>query len=201
MLTSRDKQIIDALKMFRCMTRDQIKNLFFRDLKNPVTATNLVLKRLRRDGYIEANTGWAPYIYFPKPSTVKKDSQKVKHYLAIGDFYIELCKIQKPTIFQVEQRYGSNFMQPDIFMEWNNNKFFVEIQRSRYTSEIMEQKLQRYINYFKFKGWYSEFHEINNSNLPSIWIISKSPYRLNNNNLHIIQTPNIKSFFENALVK
>ena len=180
------------------MTRDQIKNLFFKNLKNPITATNLVLKRLRRDGYIEANTRWTPYIYFHKPSTVKKESQKVKHYLAIVDFYIELCKFQEPTVFQVEQRYGSNFMQPDIFMVWNNNKFFVEIQRSRYTSEIMEEKLKRYINYFKFKGWYWESCENMNPNSPSIWIISKSPYHLGTNNLNIIQTPNVKSFFQSC---
>ncbi|MEC2057407.1 replication-relaxation family protein [Peribacillus psychrosaccharolyticus] len=196
MLTTRDKRILEALTIFRCMTRDQIKNLFFRDLKNPVTAANSVLKRLRRDDYIEANTQWKPYTYFLNPSTVKKNSQKISHYLAIVDFYIELCESEKPTLFHVEQRYGSNFMQPDIFMVWKNRSFFVEIQRSRYTTRIMEEKLERYINYFRNKGWYSQSSEYVDQNLPSVWIVSKSPYHVSIDGINIIQTSNVKSFLQ-----
>lgn len=194
MLKSRDKKILEALELFRCMKRDQIKELFFKDLKNPITATNIVLKRLRRDGYIEAKTSVQPYIYFLNPSTVKKESQKLNHYLSIVDFYIQLCEFQVPTEFQVEKRYGNRFMQPDIFMEWNKKLFFVEIQRSRYTTEIMDEKIQRYIDYFNYKGWNLYSSNKLDSDSPFIWIVSKSPYQLRTKN--IIQTTNVQEFLK-----
>jgi hypothetical protein len=187
MLRSRDKKIIEALKLFRCMKRDQIARLFFKNLKNPITATNLVLKRLRRDGYIDANVNMQPYVYFLNPSTVKKDSQKLNHYLSIVDFYIELCEFQVPTDFQVEKRHGNSFMQPDIFMKWGDHYFFVEIQLSRYTTEIMDEKIQRYRDYFTYKGW-----DLSSSITPSIWIVSKSPYHLKPKDIRIIQTTNVE---------
>ncbi|MGF9946105.1 replication-relaxation family protein [Priestia megaterium] len=194
MLKSRDKKILEALELFRCMKRDQIKELFFKNLKNPITATNIVLKRLRRDGYIEAKTSVQPYIYFLNPSTVKKESQKLNHYLSIVDFYIQLCEFQVPTEFQVEKRYGNSFMQPDIFMEWNKKLFFVEIQRSRYTTEIMDEKIQRYIDYFNYKGWNLYSSNKLDSDSPFIWIVSKSPYQLRTKN--IIQTTNVQEFLK-----
>lgn len=202
MLTSRDRKILDALSLFRCMTRDQITHLFFRNLKNPTTATNSVLKRLRRDNYVEANTQWHPYIYFPNPSTIKTNSQKISHYLSIVDFYIQLCEFEQPTVFQVEQRYGSDFMQPDIFMVWRSTQFFVEIQKSRYTTEIMKAKLERYVRYFKFKGWCPSLPNHTGTNFPYIWIVSKSPYHVDiNNGIHIIQTPNVESFLREHISK
>ncbi|MCZ8497512.1 replication-relaxation family protein [Priestia megaterium] len=193
MLRKRDKKILEGLALFRCMSRDQIAEIFFKNLKNPVTATNLVLKRLRRDGHIDANTDIQPYIYFLNPSTVKKDSQKLNHYLAIVDFYIQLCEFQVPTEFQVEKRYGNSFMQPDVFMEWNKKSFFVEIQRSRYTTDIMGEKIQRYLDYFNHRGWNSCS---SNSNTPLIWIVSRSPYQLKVKNMNIIQTATVEEFVE-----
>ena len=194
MLRNRDKKIIEALKLFRCMKRDQIARLFFKDLKNPVTATNLVLKRLRRDGYIDANVNVQPYIYFLNPSTVKKDSQKLNHYLSIVDFYIELCEFQVPEDFQVEKRYGNSFMQPDIFMKWKGHYFFVEIQLSRYTTEIMEEKIQRYIDYFIYKDW-----DFSSLITPTIWIVSKSPYHLKAKDIRIIQTKNVEELVKRCI--
>ncbi|WP_028403407.1 replication-relaxation family protein [Ectobacillus panaciterrae] len=195
MLTSRDGKILEALTLFRCMTRDQITHLFFRNLKNPITAANSVLKRLRRDNHIEANTQWQPYIYFPSPSTIKPNSRKISHYLAIVDFYIKLCKFEQPTVFQVEQRYGPGFMQPDIFMVWRNTPFFVEIQKSRYTTEIMKAKLERYARYFKFMGWCPSLPNHTDKKFPYVWIVSKSPYRVDiDDGIRIIQTSNVESF-------
>ncbi|WP_410258900.1 replication-relaxation family protein [Bacillus cereus] len=42
-------------------------------------------------------------------------------------------------------------MQPDVYMAWCKDEFFVEIQNSRYSSAIIEEKLNRYRNYLKSK--------------------------------------------------
>ncbi|RWS40194.1 hypothetical protein EKA14_23995 [Bacillus mycoides] len=192
MLTCRDKEIINALHLFRCMSRDQIAQIFFRDLKNPITSTNFVLKRLRRENYIEANTTLQPYVYFPTPSLIKTNSQKLNHYLAIVNFYIDVCKYKQPTIFEVEKRYGSTFMQPDIYMLWDKKEFFVEIQISRYSSAIMEEKLEHYRNYYKSKRWVSR----SNTLFPYIWIISKINYPIQCNEFNIIQTPSVSAYLQ-----
>ncbi|MDZ3953398.1 replication-relaxation family protein [Bacillus thuringiensis] len=145
MLRLRDRKILEALQLFRCMSRDQIATLYFRHVKNPITAANYVLKRLRRDQYIDVNMERKPYVYLLNPSTVKKNSQKIDHYLKIVDFYIDLCQYEEPIIFEVEKRHGPTFMQPDIFTVWRGKAFFVEIQNSRYTTALMQEKIQRYI--------------------------------------------------------
>ncbi|EOO22983.1 hypothetical protein ICM_06206 [Bacillus cereus BAG1X2-3] len=202
MLRPRDKKIIQSLQLFRCMSRDQIANLFFSDVKSPITSANFVLKRLRREKHIEANVAKQPFIYFPEPSIIKKNSQKVKHYLAIVDFYIDICKHESPTVFEVEQRYGPGYVQPDIFMIWQGNIFFVEIQLSRYSSELMKEKLDRYINYFKSESWDRKKIKFNlNLNAPpSVWIISKTPYVINNDKLQIIQTSTADGILSNNLI-
>jgi hypothetical protein len=174
------------------MSRDQIAQIFFRNLKNPITSANFVLKRLRRENYIEANTTLQPYVYFPTPSLIKTNSQKLNHYLAIVNFYIDVCKYKQPTIFEVEKRYGSTFMQPDIYMLWDKKEFFVEIQISRYSSAIMEEKLERYRNYYKSKKWVSR----SNTLFPYIWIISKINYPIQCDKLNIIQTPSVSAYLQ-----
>lgn len=200
MLRPRDKKIIQALQLFRCMSRDQIVKLFFSDVKNPITSANFVLKRLRREKHIDAYVDKQPYIYFPQPSIIKKNSQKIKHYLAIVDFYIDICKHEYPTIFEVEKRYGPGYVQPDIFMVWQGRIFFVEIQLSRYSSELMKEKLNRYVNYFKSEPWYRKKIEFDLNTSPFVWIISKTPYVINDAKLQIIQTSNADKIFSNSLI-
>lgn len=172
------------MQLFRCMSRDQIVKLFFSDVKNPITSANFVLKRLRREKHIDAYVDKQPYIYFPQPSIIKKNSQKIKHYLAIVDFYIDVCKHEYPTIFMV----------------WQGRIFFVEIQLSRYSSELMKEKLNRYVNYFKSELWYRKKIEFNLNNLPFVWIISKNPYVIKDAKLQIIQTSNADKIFSNSSI-
>ncbi|MEB9553501.1 replication-relaxation family protein [Bacillus cereus] len=200
MLRPRDKKIIQALQLFRCMSRDQIVKLFFSDVKNPVTSANFVLKRLRREKHIDAYVDKQPYIYFPQPSILKKNSQKIKHYLAIVDFYVDICKHECPSVFEVEKRYGPGYVQPDIFMVWQGRIFFVEIQLSRYSSELMKEKLNRYVNYFKSEPWYCKTIEFNLNTSPFVWIISKKPYVINDAKLQIIQTSNADKIFSDSLI-
>ena len=63
-MKNRDKAIIKDLQRFRCMSRDDIIDLHFQGLKKAVTCCNTVMKRLRRDGSVDANVSQRPYIYF-----------------------------------------------------------------------------------------------------------------------------------------
>lgn len=90
----RDKAILDDLTRFRCMSRDDLIDVHFNNVKDKITICNRVMKRLRRDGQIEVNTSIQPYLYFPSPSPIKKDRQKARHFLAIVEFY------KQNTIFQ-----------------------------------------------------------------------------------------------------
>ncbi|MCR6850472.1 replication-relaxation family protein [Bacillus sp. IBL03825] len=197
MLRLRDREIIKALNLFRCMSRDQIAKMFFNHVKNPITSANFVLKRLRREKYIDANTNKQPYIYFPDPTLIKKNSQKVNHYLAIVDFYLSVCQHEKPIIFNVEKRYGSGFMQPDIFMIWRKKAYFVEIQNSRYALNLIEEKIKRYTNYLQSGSWRIQGEPYEISKSPYLWIVSKAPYCICSDNIQIIQTSNVEMFFQN----
>ncbi|MFN4173526.1 MAG: hypothetical protein ACK4HV_00270, partial [Parachlamydiaceae bacterium] len=68
------------------MSRDDIIALHFGTLRQPVTAANTVLKRLRRDGHIKAVMDRHQYLYMPADSQIKKDSAKIPHFLKIVEF-------------------------------------------------------------------------------------------------------------------
>ncbi len=155
-MRKRDLAIIRDLERFRCLTRDDIIDLHFSRLKQPVTCCNTVLKRLRRDGYIEVNTNHQPYLYFPSPASIKKDSTKIPHFLKIVEFYKSLLKFEEPKTFIVEPKYGKGYMEPDAFMIWKRAPFFVEIQRSVYSARVMDEKVKRYEEYFFSNEWQQE---------------------------------------------
>ena len=74
-MKNRDKAIIKDLQRFRCMSRDDIIDLHFQGLKKAVTCCNTVMKRLRRDGSVDANVSQRPYIYFPTEYDSKNESK------------------------------------------------------------------------------------------------------------------------------
>src|SRR5687768_4018163 len=123
------------------MSRDDIIDLHFSNVKNPVSCANTVMKRLSRDGYVECNPNYKPYLYFSSPSPIKKDSQKIPHFLAILHFYKQVKNFEDPLHFEVEPKFNP-YMEPDIFMIWRNTPYFVEIQRSNYSKQMMNTKLQ-----------------------------------------------------------
>lgn len=183
----RDKAIIDDLSRFRCLTRDHVAAIHFKGLKQPITQANAVLKRLRRDSYVNVSMDRRKYVYFPAPSTMKKDSAKIPHFLAIADFYVDICKHEKPYAFQVEPKLGDKgFPEPDVFMIWKGNPFFVEIQRSNYTEKIMADKFKRYEHYYLTDKWHSLPWQPKEKApiFPRLWVLSDSlysivtPYRL-----------------------
>lgn len=199
-MRKRDLAIIRDLERFRCLTRDDIIDLHFSRLKQPVTCCNTVLKRLRRDGYIEVNTNHQPYLYFPSPASIKKDSTKIPHFLKIVEFYKSLLKFEEPKTFIVEPKYGEGYMEPDVFMIWKRAPFFVEIQRSVYSARVMDEKVKRYEEYFFSNEWQQEAWQPQNKKVfPTVIIITDTRYNIESSYIRFFQVANISelvSMFE-----
>jgi hypothetical protein len=148
-LSNRDKAIIRDLNKFRVMDRDSIAELHFAGLKNPKLAANNVLLRLLRDGQIQRSTAFVPYCYFGPETQIKKNSAKIGHFLAILDVYKEMRKLGRLETFLVEPKYGSKGVaEPDIFAMYRNTPFFIEVQKTVYSEKQMNEKLQRYVDFY-----------------------------------------------------
>jgi len=201
-MKSRDKAILDNLKRFRCMSRDDIIDLHFQGVKNAVTCCNTVMKRLRRDSHVDANITQQPFIYFPQPSTLRKTSQKIPHFLGIVDVYKQLIHYEKPKLFKVEPKYGKEFMEPDAFTIWRRSPFFIEVQKSVYSKKIMQDKINRYELYFHSQEWHNESWQPKDSKFfPSILIITDKKYDITSSNLRIFQATSIHDFMDKLAVK
>ncbi|MGH1276953.1 replication-relaxation family protein [Bacillus cereus] len=201
-MKSRDRAILSDLKRFRCMSRDDIIDLHFHGLKNAVTCCNTVMKRLRRDGHVDANISQQPYIYFPQPSTLRKTSQKIPHFLGIVEVYKQLIHYEKPKLFKVEPKYGKDYMEPDAFTIWRRSPFFIEVQKSVYSKKIMQDKINRYELYFHSQEWHNESWQPTGSKFfPSILIITDKQYDINSSNLRIFQASSISDFMDSLAVK
>ncbi|MEH7442776.1 replication-relaxation family protein [Bacillus sp. JJ1122] len=199
-MRKRDLTILNNLQRFRCMTRDDLIALHFNDLKNPVTCANTVLKRLRRDNYIEVNTNHQPYVYFPSPSPIKKDSTKIPHFLRIVDFYKQVRQHEEPKVFTVEPKYGKGYMEPDGFMIWKRGPFFVEIQRNIYSEKVMNEKVKRYEAYYFSNEWQQEpWQPVNKKVFPPVIMLTDTRYKIDSPYVRFIQVQNIEqllSLFE-----
>lgn len=194
-MRKRDLAIINDLERFRVLSRDDIIELHFSNLKRPVTSCNMVLKRLRRDGYIEVNTDHQPYLYFPSPSSIRKDSAKIPHFLKIVEFYKSLLKYEKPRLFQVEPKYGKGYMEPDIFMIWKRAPFFVEIQRNVYSERVMREKIKRYESYYLSNEWQKEtWQPLDKKVFPRVLLITDTRYKIKQSYIKFIQINDIDSF-------
>ncbi|HDR7542045.1 replication-relaxation family protein [Bacillus sp. CH_442] len=201
-MKNRDKTILSDLKRFRCMSRDDIIDLHFQGVKNAVTCCNTVMKRLRRDGHVDANITQQPFIYFPQPSTLRKTSQKIPHFLGIVDVYKQLIHYEKPKLFKVEPKYGKEFMEPDAFTIWRRSPFFIEVQKSVYSKKIMQDKINRYELYFHSQEWHNESWQPKGSKFfPSILIITDKQYDINSSNLRIFQATSISNFMDSLATK
>lgn len=196
-MKQRDRAIIENLLRFRVMSRDDIVDIHFSNLKQPITNANSVLKRLRRDGLIEACTKNKPYLYFANPAPIKKDSQKIPHFLEIVKSYRQVRKYEEPKIFTVEPKYEKGYMEPDVFMIWKGSPFFVEIQRNVYSEKLMKEKIDRYEAYYFSEEWKNEEWQPKERKVfPYLIIISDSRYSIKSDVIRIFQTPNIKAFMK-----
>lgn len=190
----RDKAILDDLERFRVLSRDDVKDLHFKHLKNPIGNCNAVLKRLFLQGHIDRNTNQQPFLYFPKPS-IKKDSAKIPHFLEIVKVYKDLIRYEKPTTFQVEPKYGKGYMEPDIFTIWKGSPLWIEVQRSVYSEEMMNEKMARYESFYDNGDIYQEsWQPKDNPIFPAILILSNVRYPVSSERIEIIQAKNIDEF-------
>jgi rhamnose utilization protein RhaD (predicted bifunctional aldolase and dehydrogenase) len=191
----RDKDILKALEDFRCLSRDQIAKMFYGYLKNPITNANYALKRLRDRGYVKANVSRQPYIYFPATSGMKKDSQKVDHFLGIADAYIELQSTGQLKEFHIEPKYGQKgTVEPDAFFHCKDYPFFLEFQNSVYSDKVMKAKIQRYMDYFKSDEWHNGHWQRDNVLVfPYILIITNKQYNIDVEEFTVLQVKSINS--------
>lgn len=81
------------------MSRDDIIDLYFSHLKNPITNANTVLKQLVRDERISVSRSFSPFVYFPYNSTIKKNSTKIPHFLKIVGVYKQIKHYDEPSMF------------------------------------------------------------------------------------------------------
>lgn len=175
MSIERDKQIINHLNKFRVMDRDSIAELFFSNLKNPKFSANNVLLRLLRDGQIQRTTSYIPYLYFGQDVEIKKNSQKIPHFLAILEVYKEIKKLGDMGTFFVEPKYlkKGDCAEPDVFCQYRETNFFIEVQRTVYSEKQMNEKLERYIDLFNSGVMAEPF--------PHVLILSNQRYAINSN--------------------
>jgi hypothetical protein len=177
-VNKRDKAIIEDLKKFRVMDRDSIAEIHFKDLKNPKDSTNHVLLRLIREGHIQRSTAFVPYVYFSPETNMKKNSQKIGHFLAILNTYKEMLQHGSFTLFLVEPKYGKKGMaEPDIFCIYRNTPFFIEVQNSYFNEKQINEKLDRYEELYKSgiiqnESWQPEHTKV----FPTVLILSEQRY-------------------------
>jgi hypothetical protein len=171
-LTNRDKAIMKDLNKFRVMDRDSIAELHFSNLKNPKYAANNVLLRLLRDGHIQRSTTFVPYVYFGPDVEIKKNSQKIPHFLAILEVYKELKRLGDLDTFLVEPKFGKKgeCAEPDIFCQYRKTNFFVEVQRTVYSEKQMNEKMERYVDLFNTGNMAKPF--------PHVLILSDQRYAI-----------------------
>ncbi|QOT13754.1 replication-relaxation family protein (plasmid) [Paenibacillus sp. JNUCC32] len=188
-MNARDKAIIADIERFRYLTRDDIAELYFGHTRHPITQTNLVLKRLRRDGYVKCSTERRKYVYYAADRKLKADSQKVAHFLAIADYYKRIRAVEEPRVFEVEPKLGGKGQpEPDVFTIWKGAPWYVEIQRSTYTDKQMAEKLNRYEAYYNSGEWKREpWQPQNRAIFPYVWIIGAAKYNVGERPFRVYQ--------------
>ena len=173
-MRKRDLDILASLEKFKVLDSKMIAELHFYNLANPIQTANRVLKRLRTDGYIVANTDnrFSPYLYFLNPSPIKIDSQKLDHYLLIANTFIDMNKYGKVSSFEVERKPEHAQFIPDGFAEWLGKKWFIECQNSLYTANMLYKKIDKYVSFYE-QGFLNPF--------PNVLIIGKQNLQFQSN--------------------
>ncbi|MGD6775247.1 hypothetical protein [Sutcliffiella horikoshii] len=202
-LTKRDKAILSDLNRFRVMDRDSIAELHFAGLKNPRFAANNVLLRLVREGHIQRSTAFVPYVYFGGDVSMKKNSAKIGHFLAILDVYKQMVKCNDVVTFQVEPKYGrKGTAEPDIFCIFRKKPMFIEVQRTVYSEKKMAEKLARYEALYNSGIIAQEpWQPANKTVTPHVLIITEQRYAIEPRYpFKVFQTPSFAEFVESLKV-
>lgn len=181
------------------MSRDDIVELHFKGLVKDVSTCNMVMKRLRRDGYVDVNSDRKQFIYFHNEINMKRNSQKIDHFLGIVDVYKQLCEYEKPKVFDVEPKFGKGYIEPDSFVIWRRSPFYIEVQKSIYSDKVMKDKMNRYDQFYHSRKWMNEsWQPKNNKFFPSVLIITEKKYDIETNNFRVFQAKSVKEFMESV---
>jgi hypothetical protein len=192
-LTERDRLLIADLERFRVMDRDSIAELYFSELKNPIQGANSVLKRLHRDRLIERSNAFMPYVYMPVDSKMKKNSQKILHYLAILSTYKQMCQYKKPKMFIVEDKPTGKKggIEPDFCAIFNGGVFWGEVQRNQYSEAMIAKKISMYEDFYRDGGWQTmNWQPEGKTIFPTILFITPVRYKIETK-LRVVQVADI----------
>jgi len=199
-LSQRDKDIIAFINQFRAVDRDSLVDIFFKQLRSPVNACNSVMVRLYRLGLIERTQQYSPTVYLPVDANIKKNSQKILHFLSILDVYKQMCTYITPKQVIVEdkptRRKGG--IEPDLFCIFKGSPFWIEIQRNQYSEQKMQEKINLYEDFFFSDGWKSLHWQPEDRSpiFPSVILITPVRYAVSSDHIRIIQVANIHELME-----
>ena len=199
-LSQRDKDIIGFINQFRAVDRDSLVELFFKQLKSPINACNSVMIRLYRLGMIERTQQYSPTVYLPVDAKIKKNSQKILHFLSILDIYKQMCTHSAPKQVIVEDkptgRKGG--IEPDLFCIFKGSPFWIEIQRNQYSEQKMQAKINLYEEFFFSDEWKSLRWQPEERApiFPSVILITPVRYAVNSDHIRIIQVASIHELME-----
>lgn len=191
-MNHRDQEILENLKKFYVLDRDQLIQLHFQEQKQPITTCNRIMNRLTNKGIVKVERTTRPYNYFHNETNMKLNSTKIPHFKAITQTYLDLSQFTRPSIFEVEMKLGAKgTIEPDIYVVWNGAPMFIELQRNRYTLKVMQAKIDRYQAYYDSKEW-KRFTE----QFPFILILSETRYNIDTGNLGVYQAKDIQDFIK-----
>jgi hypothetical protein len=199
-LSERDKEIIEFINKFRAVDRDSLADLFFGSLKTPVHGCNSVMIRLYRLGLVERTQQYSPTVYLPVDAKIKKNSQKILHFLSILDVYKQMLPYSKPKIVVVEDKPTGKKggIEPDLFVVWKGAPFWFEIQRNTYSEAKMQAKINLYEEYFHSDAWTS-LHWQREGKLavfPNVIIVTSVRYNISSDFIRVIQVADIHELME-----
>ncbi|MGW9102465.1 hypothetical protein ACWGPZ_29275 [Priestia megaterium] len=199
-LSRRDKDIIGFINQFRAVDRDSLVELFFKQLKSPVNACNSVMIRLYRLGLIERTQHYSPTIYLPVDAKIKKNSQKILHFLSILDVYKQMCtySVPKQVIVEDKPTGRKGGIEPDFFCIFKGSPFWIEIQRNQYSEQKIQAKITLYEEFFFSDEW-KALHwqpEDRAAIFPSVILITPIRYAVSSEHIRIIQVTSIDGLME-----
>lgn len=199
-LSQRDKDIIGFIDRFRAVDRDSLVELFFKQLKSPVNACNSVMVRLYRLGLIERTQQYSPTVYLPVDAKIKKNSQKILHFLSILEIYKQMCTygMPKQVIIEDKPTGRKGGIEPDLFCIFKGSPFWFEIQRNQYSEQKMQAKINLYEEFFFSDEW-KTLHwqpEGRAAVFPSILLITPVRYVVSSDYIRIIQVASIQELIE-----
>ncbi|MGD6896115.1 replication-relaxation family protein [Bacillus infantis] len=157
-MKKRDLEILKSLEKFKVLSSGQIAEMHFKENAYPQVTANRVLKRLRNSQHVIANTdrSFQQYLYFVNPAPIKVSSQKIDHYLMIGQGFIDMQKYSNINNYQIEPKIENADFIPDVKASWLDNEWYIEFQNSLYSTKQLYEKLNRYVCYYNKGLWKNE---------------------------------------------